>query len=179
MTDSQVLLITGASSGIGAATAHAAVAAGYRVALAARRIDRLEAMVAELGADHAHAVACDVTDFGQQERAVAATIERFGRLDAALANAGFGAKRGFLEESPEHWRDMVETNVTGCAFTIRAALLRAPSRSTSTRVSLVTARSMDAARLAALSSDSGSRTMRPCRCRARARNDCSTSFASA
>jgi NADP-dependent 3-hydroxy acid dehydrogenase YdfG len=54
--------------------------------------------------------------------AVAAGLEAFGRLDAAFANAGFGAKRGFLEESPEHWRSMVLTNVYGVALTIRAAL---------------------------------------------------------
>ena len=122
MTDSRVLLITGASSGIGAETAKAAVAAGFRVALAARRKEKLDALVDEIGAEHALAVPCDVTDFAQQEGAVAATVERFGRVDAVLANAGFGAKRGFLEESPEHWRAMVDTNVTGCAFTVRAVL---------------------------------------------------------
>lgn len=122
MTESKVLLITGASSGIGAATARAAVAAGFRVALAARSEDKLAALAEELGADQALAVPCDVTDFAQQERTVARTQERFGRIDAVLANAGFGATRGFLEESPEHWRAMVDTNVTGCAFTIRAVL---------------------------------------------------------
>ena len=50
------------------------------------------------------------------------TIERFGRLDAFFANAGFGAARGFLEESVEHWQSMVDTNVYGCALSIRAAL---------------------------------------------------------
>ena len=122
MTDSRVLLITGASSGIGAATVVAAVAAGFRVALAARRQDRLDSLAADLGADHALPVRCDVTDFDDQRAAVERTLERFGRLDATLANAGFGAKRGFLEESPEHWRSMVDTNVTGVALTIRAVL---------------------------------------------------------
>ncbi|MEA2346227.1 MAG: hypothetical protein QOG62_14 [Thermoleophilaceae bacterium] len=53
---------------------------------------------------------------------VASTIEAFGQIDAAFANAGFGASRGFLKESPEHWKDMVLTNVYGCALTIRAVL---------------------------------------------------------
>ena len=56
------------------------------------------------------------------ERLAQATLDAFGRIDVVLANAGFGAKRGFLEESPEHWRDMVLTNVLGCAYTIRATL---------------------------------------------------------
>jgi len=63
-----------------------------------------------------------VTAFEDQEALVGAALERFGQLDAVFANAGFGAKRGFLEETVEHWRAMVETNVLGVAFTIRAAL---------------------------------------------------------
>jgi NADP-dependent 3-hydroxy acid dehydrogenase YdfG len=98
------------------------VAAGWRVALAARSEDKLEQLVEELGADRALAQRCDVTEFGDQEALVAATLERFGRIDGAFANAGFGAKRGFLEESPDQWRSMVLTNVLGVAFTIRAVL---------------------------------------------------------
>jgi NADP-dependent 3-hydroxy acid dehydrogenase YdfG len=123
MSDSRVFLITGASTGIGAATARHAVEAGYRVVLAARSEDKLRALAGELGGDDvALATACDVTDFAQQEAVVAAALERWGRLDVAFANAGFGAARGFLEETPEHWRDMVLTNVLGAAFTIRATL---------------------------------------------------------
>jgi len=118
--EGRVLLITGASSGIGAATARAAVADGWKVALAARSKDKLDAIVAELGDEASLAVRCDVTDFASQQAAVQATLDKFGRLDAAFANAGFGAKRGFTEESPEHWRDMVLTNVLGPALTIRA-----------------------------------------------------------
>lgn len=123
MSDAPVLLITGASSGIGAETARHAVASGRRVVLSARSTDKLEALAAELGGEaHAIAVPADVTDFSSQEALVAATLEHFGRLDAAFANAGFGAKRGFLEETPEHWRDMVLTNVLGAAYTVRATL---------------------------------------------------------
>jgi NADP-dependent 3-hydroxy acid dehydrogenase YdfG len=121
--DQHVFVITGASSGIGSATARAAVAAGHRVVLAARNAEKLDALARELGGDDvALAVPTDVTDFAAQEALLAAARERFGRVDVAFANAGFGAKRGFLEESPEQWRDMVLTNVLGAAYTIRAAL---------------------------------------------------------
>jgi NADP-dependent 3-hydroxy acid dehydrogenase YdfG len=123
MADDPVFLITGASTGIGAATARRAVDAGYKVALAARSADKLEQLASDLGGpDKAIAVATDVTAFDQQERLVQRTLDTFGRLDVAFANAGFGAKRGFLEETPEHWREMVLTNVLGAAFTIRATL---------------------------------------------------------
>jgi NADP-dependent 3-hydroxy acid dehydrogenase YdfG len=118
-----VFLITGASSGIGAATARRAVDEGYRVVLAARSTDAIQSLADELGgADTAIAVTCDVTDFAQQEAMVAAALDAFGRIDVAFANAGFGGKRGFLEETPELWRDMVLTNVLGCAYTIRATI---------------------------------------------------------
>jgi NADP-dependent 3-hydroxy acid dehydrogenase YdfG len=117
-----VLLITGASSGIGAATARMA-ADRYRLVLAARRREPLEALAAELGgAEAAIAVTCDVTEWDQVEALAARALEGFGRIDAVFANAGFGATRGFLEESPEHWRSMVLTNVLGPALTIRATL---------------------------------------------------------
>ena len=123
MPQQPVFLITGASTGSGAATARHAIDAGSRVVLAARGAERLEAHAQELGgAEVAIAVPTDVTDFAAQEALVATTLERFGRLDVAFANAGFGATRGFLEETPEHWREMVLTNVLGAAYTIRATL---------------------------------------------------------
>lgn len=118
-----VFLITGASSGIGAATARQAAAAGYRLVLAARSTERLNELAAELGDDErAIAVTCDVTEWGQQEALVQRALDQYGRLDVAFANAGFGAARGFLKESPEQWRSMVLTNVYGAALTIRATL---------------------------------------------------------
>jgi NADP-dependent 3-hydroxy acid dehydrogenase YdfG len=132
MADDPVFLITGASSGIGAATARRAADAGYRVVLAARSTDKLERLAKRLGGPgRALAVTCDVTDFGQQEAMVRAALDAFGRVDVAFANAGFGAARGFLKESPEFWREMVLTNVLGCAYTIRAA--SSPARSTAPR----------------------------------------------
>jgi NADP-dependent 3-hydroxy acid dehydrogenase YdfG len=118
-----VFLITGASSGIGAETARAAAAAGYRLALAARSIDRLQELAASLGGDdRAIAIPCDVTEWSDQEAMVAAALRAFGRLDVAFANAGFGAPRGFENSTVEHWRSMVLTNVYGAALTIRAVM---------------------------------------------------------
>jgi NADP-dependent 3-hydroxy acid dehydrogenase YdfG len=117
-----VLLITGASSGIGAATARAA-APSHRLVLAARRLEPMRELADELGGEErALAAECDVTEWDQVEATVGAALERLGRVDAVFANAGFGAARGFLEESPEHWRSMVLTNVFGVALTIRATL---------------------------------------------------------
>lgn len=118
-----VFLITGASSGIGAATARHAAEAGYRVVLAARSTERLAELAAALGgAERALAVGCDVTEWPQQQALVSATLEAFGQIDVAFANAGFGAPRGFLRSDPDHWRSMVLTNVYGAALTIRATL---------------------------------------------------------
>jgi NADP-dependent 3-hydroxy acid dehydrogenase YdfG len=123
MDGTPVMLVTGASSGIGAATARQAVTAGYRVVIAARSQDRLERLGVELGGgDHALAQRCDVTEWDDVQRLAAAALERFGRIDVVFANAGFGASRGFMEESVEHWRSMVLTNVLGVALTIRATL---------------------------------------------------------
>jgi NADP-dependent 3-hydroxy acid dehydrogenase YdfG len=123
MSEDPVLVITGASSGIGAATARRAVEFGYRVTLAARSVDKLQALSEELGGqDRALALGCDVTSWDDQQALVARTLEEFGRMDAYFANAGFGAKRGFLEESVEHWKSMIDTNVFGAALSIRASL---------------------------------------------------------
>jgi NADP-dependent 3-hydroxy acid dehydrogenase YdfG len=123
VADDPVLIITGASSGIGAASARAAAEAGYRLVLGARREDALAKLASELGGeDRAVAVGCDVTEWDDNERLAATAIDAFGGFDAVFANAGFGAQRGFLEETPEHWRSMVLTNVLGVAYTIRATL---------------------------------------------------------
>jgi NADP-dependent 3-hydroxy acid dehydrogenase YdfG len=118
-----VLLITGASTGIGATTARRAVEAGWQVVLGARSEERLRQLAGELGGDGvALARRCDVADWEDQQALVRTALDGFGSLDAVFANAGFGAKRGFLEESVEHWRSMIDTNVLGTALTIRAAL---------------------------------------------------------
>jgi NADP-dependent 3-hydroxy acid dehydrogenase YdfG len=123
MPDDRVFLITGASSGIGRATAQHASKAGYRLVLAARSAGAIADLAGELGGgDRALAVPTDVTSWEDNEALVAAALGRFGRIDVAFANAGFGAPRGWLNDTPEHWREMVLTNVLGAAYTVRAAI---------------------------------------------------------
>ena len=123
MPDAKVLLITGASSGIGAATARAAAGNGWNLVLAARSADKLETLVREIGEDRACAVACDVTDFQDQQRMVDAAVKRFGRIDAVFANAGVGGEPGgFSGAPPESWRRMVDVNILGVAYTLRTVL---------------------------------------------------------
>ncbi len=99
------------------------LAEGWRVVVSARRTRLLNDLVAELGGvEHAVAVTADVTEWDDVQRIPATALEAFGRLDAVLANAGFGATRGFMSESPEHWKDMVLTNVYGAALTLRACI---------------------------------------------------------
>lgn len=119
----KVLLITGGSSGIGAATARAAARLGYRLALCARSADKLEALVEEIGGDQALAVRCDVTDFADQQRMVKAVLGHYGRIDAVFANAGTGGEPGGFSSAPvESWQKMVEVNILGVAYTLRATL---------------------------------------------------------
>ena len=114
-----MLLITGASSGIGAATARQAAAAGYRLALAARGADKLEALAAETGGI---TIQADVSVWEDNAALIDRTLDAYGRIDVVFANAGFGAQRGWLEDTPEKWREMVLTNVLGAAYTARAAI---------------------------------------------------------
>ena len=123
MADDPVFLITGASSGIGAATARHAAQAGYRLVLSARREAELRTLADELGGEErALALPTDVTDWEAQEAMVASALESLGRIDVAFANAGFGGARGVKKETPDHWRAMVLTNVLGPAYTIRATM---------------------------------------------------------
>jgi len=123
MAEDPVLLITGGSSGIGAATARRAAEAGYRVALGARREERVRELANELAGDErAVGLRCDVAEWDDVQALAQSALDSFGRIDAVFANAGVGAKRGFLESSPEEWHSMVLTNVLGVALTIRATL---------------------------------------------------------
>jgi short-subunit dehydrogenase len=120
----QVVLITGASSGIGAALAREFSARGADLVLAARRTDRLEGLVRELehGGRRAVSVACDVTKDGDVERAVAAARSAFGRLDVVVANAGFGVVGSVERLTLDDYRRQFETNVYGVLRTVWAAL---------------------------------------------------------
>jgi NADP-dependent 3-hydroxy acid dehydrogenase YdfG len=118
-----VLLITGASSGIGAATARAASREGYKLVLAARSSDKLTALAEELGTDNVLTCELDVTNMEQQQAMVELAIETFGRLDAVFANAGRGGSPGgFSEADPDAWREMILTNIYGVGLTLQACL---------------------------------------------------------
>lgn len=119
-----VLLITGASSGIGATTARLAAEAGYRIALAARSEHKLTELVDELGGpDRALAVRCDVKEYAEQKAMVQRVLDHFGQLDAVYANAGMpGSEGGFSGADPEVWREMLLTNVYGVGLTLRCSL---------------------------------------------------------
>jgi 3-oxoacyl-[acyl-carrier protein] reductase len=117
-----VVAITGASAGIGREAARQLVEAGASVALSARRADRLDELVAELGADRAVAVAGDVRLPADNQRLVDAALARFGRLDSLVANAGIGAYGGILDGTDEELVEMIETNFTGTVWSVRAAV---------------------------------------------------------
>lgn len=119
----KVLMITGASSGIGRATALAAAEQGYRVVLTARREALLRDLVSEIGEDRAIGLPADVSDYGQLCGVVDAGLEKFGQLDAVFANAGTGLNAAGTEGGdPEEWRRLVDINILGVLHTARAAL---------------------------------------------------------
>ena len=119
----KTILITGASSGIGEICARYAVNAGHRVALAARRTEKLADLVAELGSSNAIAMTCDVRDPDQQAQMVSDAVDEFGKLDVVLANAGLGASsRGTEAGDPESFKEMIEVNCLGVTYTAKYAL---------------------------------------------------------
>jgi NADP-dependent 3-hydroxy acid dehydrogenase YdfG len=115
MLTGRVAFITGASAGIGAAVARALSAEGVKLGLASRR-------GSDLGLPDALGLTCDVRDLGQVEAGVAATVERFGGLDIVVANAGVGSYHPFGEEPLEHVEEMIDVNLKGTIYAIRAAL---------------------------------------------------------
>jgi NADP-dependent 3-hydroxy acid dehydrogenase YdfG len=114
-------IVTGASSGIGEATARLLAGEGCNVVLAARREDRLNSLAAELG-EGALAVPTDVTDPAACAALVARAFERFGDLDILVNNAGVGLHGSVPEGDPEDWRRMFDVNVLGVLYTTRAAV---------------------------------------------------------
>jgi len=117
-----VVAITGASAGIGAAAAYSLVEAGARVAVSARREDRLAKIVGDLGADNVVPVAGDVRDPALNDALVAAAVDRWGRLDTMVANAGIGAYGGILDLDDATLTEMVETNYLGTVWSVRSAV---------------------------------------------------------
>jgi len=116
-----VVAITGASSGIGAATAEVLAAEGASVVLGARRRDRLEELTSKLGA-RAAAVEMDVRNPDDSSRLMQTAIDRFGHIDTLIANAGIGAYGGIMDLSDDQLREMMDTNVAGTVWPIRAAV---------------------------------------------------------
>ncbi|MEU7468879.1 SDR family oxidoreductase [Streptomyces sp. NPDC044984] len=117
-----VVLVTGASSGIGAATARAACLAGARVVLIARREERIVGLAEELGKDVALAVPCDVTDRAQVEAAVRAAVEKFGRIDVLVNNAGQGLQATVDAIDPDDFRALLELNLVAPLVLMQAVL---------------------------------------------------------
>jgi short-subunit dehydrogenase len=121
----KVVLITGASSGIGEELALQLARAGARLALAARRIERLEQLqrkIRDAGETEPLIIACDVTADEEPARAVAEIVAHWGRLDIVFANAGFGVVGSFAKLSLADYRRQFETNVFGVLRTLQAAL---------------------------------------------------------
>lgn len=117
----QVVAITGASAGIGAASARALAAQGAKVVLGARRVERLNAMVEDLDGS-ALAVQMDVRDPEASHRLVAAALSEYGGLDALVANAGIGAYGGIMDLTDDKLAEMMDINVAGTVWPIRAAV---------------------------------------------------------
>jgi NADP-dependent 3-hydroxy acid dehydrogenase YdfG len=119
--DDSTAIVTGASSGIGRATAEALSAAGADIVLAARSEDRITALADDLETD-ALAVPTDVREEADVEALVASTVNRFGGVDVLVNNAGLGRGSSVEDLSTDEYRQMMETNVDGMFFTTRAAL---------------------------------------------------------
>ncbi len=115
----KVIAITGATSGIGAATARAAAGAEASVVIGARRVERLDQLAEETGAI---GVEMDVRDPAGSRRLVETAIDRFGHLDVLVASAGIGAYGGIMDLSDESLSEMMDTNIAGTVWPIRAAV---------------------------------------------------------
>ncbi len=120
---SPVTLITGGASGLGAATARRLLANRHRVAVTGRDKSRLDRFTEEMGAgEMLLTLPGDAADETAVDRAVTAVLDRYGRLDMVVANAGFNTFDSLVDGNADHWRDMLLTNVLGPALLVKAAL---------------------------------------------------------
>jgi NADP-dependent 3-hydroxy acid dehydrogenase YdfG len=119
------LVVTGASSGIGAAICRSVIEAGATIAMLARRKERLDELAAELGA-RAISLQCDVTDHAALEKTIAAAVDRMGGLDGVVAVAGRAMVGEIASGSPDGWRELVDLNLIGPLATVRYALEHFP-----------------------------------------------------
>jgi 3-oxoacyl-[acyl-carrier protein] reductase len=118
-------LITGGSKGIGYGVAEALVKEGMNVTITARTQSEVEAAAARLsgvGPGRALGLSCNVRDFDEQQRVVEKTVSEFGSLDVLVANAGVGHFAAIDEMSLEQWHDVIDTNLTGVFYSVKAAL---------------------------------------------------------
>lgn len=120
--DGKVVIITGASSGIGAKTARVLAANGVKVVLSARREERLKALAEELGSDRAAYLASDVTALRDMQAVAALAQERFGKVDALFANAGIMPGGNMSELDVTGWMNMVDINIKGVLNAMAAVL---------------------------------------------------------
>jgi NADP-dependent 3-hydroxy acid dehydrogenase YdfG len=121
LTTGKIAIVTGASSGFGAVTARKLVAAGHSVMLAARREERLKALADDLGGKAAYQVT-DVTEAGQLQALADATVERFGRIDVLINNAGIMPLSLFDKGKIDEWDRMIDVNIKGVLYGIAACL---------------------------------------------------------
>jgi len=123
MAIKKVILITGASSGIGKATAKTLVNHGHKVILTARSEDKLTKLVKELGEDSALSVPADATNFNELENVVTKGLNKFGRLDATFANAGKGLNTlGIEKGDPDEWATMLDININALLWSAKLTL---------------------------------------------------------
>ncbi|AEP31584.1 SDR family oxidoreductase [Brumicola nitratireducens] len=123
MEEQKVVLITGASSGIGAATVKKLLGAGHKAIITARRKDKLDAIAQQWGTDRVLAVAADASNFAELENVVLKGKEKFGRIDVVFANAGTGVNTPSIEGGdPEEWKTMIDVNINALLYTAKASM---------------------------------------------------------
>ena len=123
MKNEKIVLITGASSGIGAATVDKVIEAGHKVVITARSTDKLNAIVKRWGDDKVLAVTADASKLDQITKVVEKAKEKFGKIDVVFANAGTGVNAPGIENGdPDEWKTMLDVNINALLFTAKASL---------------------------------------------------------
>lgn len=123
MNQQKIVLITGASSGIGAGTVDKVIEAGHKAVITARSTDKLNDIANRWGEDKVLAVTADVSKLEQIEMVVSKAKEKFGRIDVVFANAGTGVNTPGIEHGdPEEWQTMLDVNINALLFTAKASL---------------------------------------------------------
>ncbi len=118
----KVAYITGGSKGIGLGVAKALVRAGLKVAISGRNLEDVQKAAAEIDSDNVLAIQADVRNFADEVNAVSQIVDKFGKLDVVIANAGLGIFAPIDELSIEDWNAMIETNLTGAFHTLKASV---------------------------------------------------------